>query len=117
MGNPVVHWELNSTKAPELQAFYADVFGWGIDSDNPMDYGMVQTQAEGGINGGIGPVEEGEDQDWITFYIGVDDLNAYLNKVGEKGGSTLVPPTEIPGGLTFALFLDPGGNRVGLVKN
>jgi hypothetical protein len=32
------------------------------------------------------------------------------------GGKTIQPPTSVPGGVTFALFADPEGHVVGLVK-
>jgi predicted enzyme related to lactoylglutathione lyase len=37
--------------------------------------------------------------------------------VTSLGGKTIVPPTEIPNVVTFALFSDPDGNMVGLVKS
>ncbi len=52
----------------------------------------------------------------VTFYVQVDDLDAYLKKAESLGGRTVVPPTEIPNMVTFAMFSDPDGNAVGLVK-
>lgn len=46
----------------------------------------------------------------------VDDLKAYLGKVESMGGKTVMPPMDIPGGPTLALFADPEGNVVGMVK-
>ena len=46
----------------------------------------------------------------------VDDLKAYLDKVESMGGKTVMPPMDIPGGPTLALFADPEGNVVGMVK-
>ncbi len=53
----------------------------------------------------------------MTFYVAVPDLAACLAKAESLGGKTLVPPTEIPGMVTFALFQDPEGNPIGLVKS
>jgi predicted enzyme related to lactoylglutathione lyase len=64
------------------------------------------------IPGGIGAAE-GPNQ--VTFYIEVDDPQAYLDRVEEAGGKTLVPVTELPM-VTFARFADPQGNVVGLMK-
>jgi predicted enzyme related to lactoylglutathione lyase len=44
------------------------------------------------------------------------DLQAYLDRIEQLGGKTVVPVTEIPGLVTFAQFADPEGNVVGLVK-
>lgn len=112
MPNPVVHWEITGPKGKELQSFYARLFDWKIDANNPMDYGMVDTGGDG-INGGIGPAPNGNS---VTFYVQVADPQAYLNRIEEMGGKTVVPVTEIPGAVTFAQFSDPDGNVVGLLK-
>ena len=52
----------------------------------------------------------------MTFYVQVDDPQAYLNKIEAAGGKTVVPVTEIPDMVTFAMFADPEGNVGGLVK-
>ena len=41
MGQPVVHFEVIGKDGPKLQRYYSDLFGWEINSDNPMKYGMV----------------------------------------------------------------------------
>ena len=115
MPNPVVHWEIATKDAKGLSEFYTNVFGWKVDSENPMNYGMVETGGEGGIGGGIFQAEEGAEP-FVTLYIEVDDLQAYLAKVESRGGKTVMPPTEIPGVVTLAVFTDPQGNRIGMVK-
>lgn len=114
MPNPVVHFEILGKDSKKLQQFYAQLFDWHVDANNPMDYGMVDTHAEGGINGGISSTEDGANG--VTIYIEVDDLQSYLNKAERMGGKTVVPPTEIPNMVTFAQFRDPEGNVIGLVK-
>lgn len=116
MGNPVVHFEVTGKDGKKLQNFYSGVFGWKINADNPMSYGIVDAaETGGGIGGGISGGEGQSNQ--VTFYIGVDDPQAYLNKVEAAGGRTVVPVTEIPGMVVFAQFADPEGNVVGIVKN
>ena len=111
MPNPVVHFEIQTADPGKVQAFFKDLFDWHVDADNPMNYGIVDTHA-GGINGGIGPAQ-GPNQ--VTFYVEVDDLQAYLDKAESLGGKTLMPPTEIPNMVTLAMFAHPQGNTVGLV--
>lgn len=114
MANPVTHFEITGKDAKKLQAFYSDIFGWHIDANNPMNYGIVDTHSDGkGIGGGIGPAQ-GPNQ--VTFYAEVDDPQAYLDRIGKAGGKTIMPVTEIPGMVTFALFADPEGNVVGIVR-
>jgi len=113
MGQPVVHFEILGKDVKKLQDFYGEVFGWHIDTNNPMNYGVVDTDGQSGIGGGIGLAQS---ENHVTFYVQVDEPQAYLDRIEAKGGKTVVPVTEIPGMVTFALFSDPEGNVVGLVK-
>ena len=115
MGNPVVHWEISAKNGSKLREFYASLFDWKIDTNNPMDYGLVKTGGEGGIGGGIGQAQEGAPP-YVTFYVQVPDLQAYLDKAEKLGGKTILPPTEIPNVVTIAMFQDPEGNSIGLLK-
>ena len=45
-----------------------------------------------------------------------EHLRGYRNKAESLGAKTLMPPTEIPDAVTMARFVDPEGNRVGMVK-
>lgn len=113
MGKPVVHWEIIGRDGERLQRFYTELFGWKVNANNPMKYGLVDTGGEGGINGGIAAAEDGHG---VTFYVQVGDLQAALDRAESLGGRTLTSPTEIPNMVTFAVFADPEGNRIGLVK-
>lgn len=53
---------------------------------------------------------------YVTVYVQVDDLDVALSTVGSLGGSTVVPPTPINDKASFALFRDPAGNIVGLLR-
>lgn len=115
MPNPVVHFEIRSSGAEDLQQFYADLFEWHVDASNPMNYGLVDTHSERGISGGIAPAS-GE-PNLVSFYVEVEDINAKLKEVEERGGRVVSPVTSIPGMVTFAMFSDPEGNCVGLVSS
>lgn len=115
MGAAVVHWEVRARDADRLKRFYGDLFSWKVDSGNPMNYGMVDTGLKMGINGGIG----GGDSNLaagVTFYVQVEDLEECLNRAEGMGGRILIRPTDIEGAVTMALFSDPEGNVIGLVK-
>ena len=116
MPNPITHFEIVAKDAKKSQEFYKGVFGWQINANNPMNYGLVDTETGRGINGGVVGAGPGMSTG-VTIYVEVDDLQAYLNKVQRLGGRTLVPPTVVPGMVTFALFADTDGNAVGLVKS
>ncbi|MBI3962038.1 MAG: VOC family protein [Deinococcus sp.] len=115
MAHSVMHWEIAAKDAKKLQDFYAKVFGWKISTNNPMNYGMVETGGKGGINGGIFQTD-GNIPSYVTFYITVEDLQAYLDKAESLGGKTVVPPTPIPDVGSFAMFTDPEGHCLGLFK-
>lgn len=113
MGKPVVnHWEVVGKDAKKLQQFYAKAFDWTIH-EAPMNYGMVHAET-GGIGGGIGQTDQGSGH--VTIYVEVDDVQATLKKIESLGGKTIVPPTEVPGQVIYALFADPEGHMVGLAK-
>ena len=113
MGAPVVHLEIMGAEGNQLERFYAELFGWKIDSNNPMKYGVVDTEAElGGINGGVGPAKDGSKR--VSIYVQVKDLQATLDWVEKLGGKTVLPPTQVPGGPKLAMFADPAGNITGL---
>lgn len=115
MASPVVHFEILGKDGSKLQQFYGNLFDWKINADNPMKYGLVEGAGANSIGGGIGTGQEGA-SGMVTVYIQVQDLQAYLKKAETLGGKTVVPPTEIPGCVTFAMFQDPEGNTIGLVK-
>jgi len=115
MGNAVTHFEINGTNGKALGEFYAKAFDWHVDDNNPMNYGMVDTHAGKGINGGIGTPPDGSSG--VTVYIEVDDLQAALDKIEKLGGKTINPPMEVPGaGISLAHFADPEGHVIGLSK-
>ena len=120
MGQPVVHFEVIGKDGEKLQSFYSDLFGWQIDTDNEMNYGIVKREenqnADGiGIGGGIGPAQEGSDG-WVTFYVETDDVEAGLQKAESLGGTRVMGPMDVPGGPQLGFFNDPEGHMVGLVK-
>jgi uncharacterized protein len=116
MPDPVIHFEIVSKDAPLLHSFYSDVFGWKIDANNPMNYGIVDNGGEG-INGGIGGVFDESYAGHVTFYISVRDPAETLKRIESLGGKTVMPPDEIPGtDTTIAQFTDPAGNLIGLTK-
>lgn len=118
MGNPVVHWELMSKDPAGVSAFYAKLFGWTIKHMPEMNYRIVDTGGEGGINGGIlKPDREGPWPGNMLFYVAVDDLSAYRRKVVAGGGRIHVEEQEVPGMGSFCLFTDPEGRMMGLWKN
>lgn len=113
MPNPVVHFEVLGKDAGALQAFYGQVFDWELNPVMPT-YAMVSKQADG-IAGGVGATPDGS-EGHVTFYVQVDDLAAALEQIESAGGRTIQAPMDVPDGPSIALFADPEGHVVGLVK-
>ena len=116
MGRPVVHWELWSKSPQKVSEFYRKVFEWQVNHIPEMNYHLVETGGEGGINGGIMTPKEGPWPGNMAFYIDVDDLEAYSRKIKEAGGRMIVEKTEVPGVGQFSLFEDPDGRVLGMWK-
>ena len=115
MGAPVAWFEITGPQPEKLAAFYAELFGWSVGGSDPS-YHLVDTGAgDGAVGGGIGVTQGPDDPGGVTIYLRVDDLQASLDRVEELGGTTVVPPTDLPGEFgRFALFADPDGHTVGL---
>jgi predicted enzyme related to lactoylglutathione lyase len=121
MGQPVVHFEIIGRDGEALKRYYAQLFGWEIDSNNPMNYGIIQregnTNADGaGIGGGImGAPEDMVPQPYVTVYVEVPDVEAALAQAEELGGARQMGPEEVMPGLTIGLFTDPEGHLIGVL--
>jgi predicted enzyme related to lactoylglutathione lyase len=111
MAQPVVHFEVHGKDGKKLEGFYAKIFVWSIDSNNPMKYALVAA-ADGGIGGGIAQSEG----PMVTFYVNVPDVAAALAAAEALGATTVMPATAVPGGPEIAQFSDPEGNVIGLTK-
>lgn len=114
MGLPVVHFEIGCRNSPMLQGFYSRMFDWDIRQAGAA--AMIDTKGGApGINGHINSLGH-EPHNYVTFYVQVDNIPAFLKKAEGLGGKTLVPQQEIPGMGHFAWFADPEGTIVGLWK-
>ena len=116
MGCPVVHWELWSEDPERASKFYSTVFDWNIRHIPEMDYHLAETGGEGGINGGIMKPKKGPWPGKLAFYIDVDDLAPYRQKIVDAGGKIIVEEMAVPGVGSFSLFEDPDGRVLGMWK-
>ena len=120
MGQPVVHFEVIGKDGAKLQSYYSELFGWQMDTNNPMNYGIVQRDGnvsdDGiGIGGGVGTGPEGY-SGHVTFYIGVPDVEAALAKAESLGGTRTMGPDKVMDTIEIGLFQDPEGHLVGVVN-
>jgi predicted enzyme related to lactoylglutathione lyase len=120
MGQPVVHFEVVGKDGRKLQRYYSELFGWEINADNPMNYGIVSrdgnTSADGaGIGGGIGTGPD-DYEGHVTFYVEVPDVEEALAKAEELGGTRVMGPEKVMDQVELGQFTDPEGHLIGVVK-
>jgi uncharacterized protein len=113
MANPIVHFEIGCRDNQKAQKFYSQLFDWKLQPFGQA--AMIDTGVKVGINGHINTLGH-EPHNYVTVYVLVDDIPAYLQKAGTLGGKTLVPETDVPGMGKFAWVADPEGTIVGLWK-
>jgi predicted enzyme related to lactoylglutathione lyase/quinol monooxygenase YgiN len=111
--DPIGYFEFAGPDAGALAHFYERVFGWKPAPGPFPGYVSMAADAGAGLPGGFR--QEGKPE--RVLYIRVADLDASLAKVVAAGGRVLIPPTNVPGVVHFALFEDPQGNRAGIVKS
>src|SRR5206468_12685924 len=91
-GSPVVHFEVIGKNCATLDAFYGGLFGWKLDANNPVGYGVIARDdnltADGiGIGGGMMalPPEMAQDSSGhVTWYVEVPDVEAALVKAARS---------------------------------
>jgi len=122
MGQPVVHFEIVGQDGEKLKSFYSDLFGWNIDSNNSMNYGIIDREQNLspeliGIGGGImGPGPEGY-PGHLTIYVGVPDVEEALARAESLGGTRTMGPEKIEDArIEVGLFTDPEGHLIGVIK-
>ena len=85
-----------------------------MQSTQEPPYTVVDTHAGGGINGGIGTVQEGT-APYVTMYAQTPDIKASFDRAVALGAEVLIPVSDVPGIVTLCLLRDPQGNPFGMV--
>ena len=119
MTGAVVHFEITGTDGAKLRSFYSDLFGWKINADNPMGYGIVESEptstGDAGLPGGIAQGPEGY-PGHVTVYVEVPDVEAALARSESLGGQRLMGPEKVMENVEIGLFHDPEGHVNGVIK-
>jgi uncharacterized protein len=117
MANPEgtpIWYELLTNDVAASTAFYEGVLGWKVQPPAPGDEKGYRTLDTGnGLVGGMMPLSEqmrsnGAKPTWL-FYIGVDDVDATIEKAEAAGAKVLMKPFDIPNVGRIALIADPQG--------
>lgn len=116
MANPVVQFQILSKTPDETARFYATLFGWKVDANNPLGYRRIDTGSADGIQGGIWPAPP-QAGVFVQLFIAVDDVTAAVRKAEELGAKLIIPPTQLPEGDEMAVLHDPHGMSFGVWRS
>ena len=116
----VIHFEVPFEDGRRATTFYAEAFGWQLNSMPGYQYSLATTTptdeqgrpTEGGINGGMlarqGPITA------PVITIGVDSIDDALARIEKLGGQVAIGRSPV-GTMGFsAYFHDTEGNLIGL---
>jgi predicted enzyme related to lactoylglutathione lyase len=120
----VIHFEIPAKDVETLKKFYSEVFGWKITrAPGPIEYWMIETvpvdeqgmYVRPGVNGGMYK----KDQPPLNpvNYILVEDVDEYIQKIKDLGGTITQGKQEVPGVGWIAQALDPEGNPVAILQS
>jgi predicted enzyme related to lactoylglutathione lyase len=133
-GNELAFWQAETPGTPELEGsganslswvelgasdyasaaqYYRALVGWQFEAvEGMVDYGVDMQHIPGlGLVGG----ERGAEHHGMTDYFTVSDIHAACAAITEHGGQ-IGELQDIGDGSLFTLFLDPDGNRFGVVQ-
>ena len=97
--NPVVHAEIRSKNPDSTCWFFGELFGWTYPNEGALPgYTFVETGVPDALYTAISPLQD--DGDVVTFFIGVEDMDATVAKVRKLGGKVVQEPVSVPG-VTF----------------
>jgi len=106
-----VQWnELLAADPAAALSFYSELFGWKVGQEHEMGAeGVYRVFGIGDKHiGGVFQAPAGAPPAWL-FYVGVDDLNATIERATNRGAKVLHGPIEVPGGGRIVQLLDPQG--------
>ena len=105
--------ELQAVDPKAAGAFYGELVGWKIQSeDRAGAYHLLRWGEKD--RGGMVKTRDGAVR-WLG-YVKVDDVDAVARTAVTLGGKVVVPPTDLPGLGRTATILDPVGAELALWK-
>lgn len=115
MAHPVIHAEIRSEDPDATRKFFTDLFGWKVASEGGFPgYTFIDTGVEDGPAVAISPRQSAQDE--VLFFVAIEDVAATLRKAEELGGKITQPAQEVPG-VSFGVFADPRGQRIGVAAS
>lgn len=103
--------ELASSDVVRSAAFYRDLLGWEAEPDAT---GYATIRSDAGLNGGIRPLQDGEQPAWMVYFSTASTDDA-VKLVREAGGAIVAGPMDVTVG-RIALVRDPQGALLALYE-
>lgn len=107
MDHPVIRWQVISPDPEASAKFATSLFGWQVNTNNPLGYREVRA-GDGGIHGGVWPAP-GDVKPFVQLFVQVPDVDACLAQATKLGATVIVPKSALPDGTQMAVMLDPLG--------
>ncbi|MDA0243170.1 MAG: VOC family protein [Chloroflexi bacterium] len=111
----ITHVELATTDTSATAAFYRALFGWDVQTYQPMDYVMANL-GEGQTSIGFPIVNEYMKAGDTIVYVHTDDIDDSLAKAAELNAMVMMGKEFIPTVGHIAIVADPGGNKIAFMQ-
>jgi hypothetical protein len=117
--------DLSTPDAGASGVFYGGLLGWEMHSPPGLDVsayaffvpaGAPASEASARVVAGLMPFTGGERPAAWNTYVSVTDADATAALVSEAGGQVLVPPLDVNGQGTMAMFADDQGAMIAAWK-
>jgi len=111
------HWnELWARDAAKAADFYRDAFGFTV-KEMPMGEMTYRLLEKDGVpRAGVFTSERKDVSPMWLPYVTVDDCDAATARATRLGAKVHVPPTDIPTVGRYAIFADPNGATIAVIK-
>ena len=118
MPGELYYFDIHADDVPKAVDFYSTVMGWkiekysgeGADAMAAMEYNTVMpSDKEGTVMGGISKKMMPE-QGNINYFLAEGGLEAFNQRVKDKGGTVMMEKLPVPGWGWFSVCMDPEGN-------
>ena len=108
--------ELMTTDPAKAVKFYEALLGWKTQEVPMGQMGTYRLflNADKQVAGAM-PAQAGVPSHWLV-YVGSENPDASCAKAKELGGKVIVPPTDVPGMVRFAVAMDPQNAAFGILK-
>ena len=110
----ICYLEIPAADVAESAAFYEAVFGWTTRRRGDGELSFDDTVGE--VSGTWVTGRE-QQRPGITVHVMVEDIDAAVSRIEERGGEIVTPITPLGKDEAFATFRDPAGNELGVYQD